>query len=71
MQLLQWVCDQKGQSTEALDHAYQQGKSAFRQLKKQCPGSAMDELLEMLPAFLLEATMAQIVSEPPVETRNE
>lgn len=56
-QLLQWVCDQKNASTEAMDENYKIAKSAFRQLKKNFPQSSHPELLEMLPSFLMDLAM--------------
>lgn len=63
-QLLMWVCDQKTASSEHLDGAYRQAKSAFRQLKKEYPTATMTELLDLLPAYLMEQAMKGGAAQP-------
>ena len=64
-QLLQWVCDQKNPSSEHLDNAYQQTKSAFRQLKKEFPDLSMNELLDLLPGYMMDQTLRQMAEQQP------
>jgi hypothetical protein len=63
-QLLQWACDQRNASTEALDENYQKAKSAFRQLKKDFPDVSHAELMDMLPGYLMEEAMKNMVTQP-------